>query len=170
MMPKQWRTLAWLPGYEISEDGDVRHTTAKATRPRGYVLKGCFNSHGYRVYKLVGPGGKRVYSAHRLVCEAFHGSPPTPKHHAAHGDGSPANNHFSNLRWASCKDNLADRAQHGTEMRGERNGRAKLTAPQVEEIRSRFVGRYGQIANLSREYGLSHSAMFSICHGENWNG
>ncbi|WP_196232897.1 NUMOD4 motif-containing HNH endonuclease [Sphingomonas segetis] len=167
---KEWRTLDWLPGYEISEDGDIRHTTKKATRPAGYVVKGCVNGQGYLKAKLSTPTGKRQLAIHRLVCEAFHGPQPSPDaFHVAHGDGNPLNNHYTNLRWATCKDNLADRRRHGTHPNGERNPRARLTWDDVRSIRRRFVGDRGEVAALAREYGVSHGAMQAVCNGSHWH-
>lgn len=164
---KEWRTLRWLPGYEVSEDGDLRHTFRKATRPAGYVLKGCY-CQGYRVYKLRNGDGKRIFKAHRLVCEAFHGPAPEGKPEVAHCDGNRANNHYTNLRWASRQENDRDRVDHGTDPTGERNPRAILTWELVREIRSRFDGSRGQIAALAAEYGLSKGGMAMVCYGRNW--
>jgi hypothetical protein len=168
LSPKQWRTLPWLPGYEISEDGDVRHTTRKATRPAGYVLKGG-TCNGYRIYKLPVGGVKRIYSAHRLVCEAWHGHKRNVLHReAAHNDGNRANNHYSNLRWASRTENNADRKAHGTDPVGERNPRARLNWGQVSLIRERYTGARGEITALAREFGVSHGAMCAVLDGRHW--
>lgn len=167
---KEWRTLDWLRGYEVSEDGDVRHTTRKATRPAGYVLKGCIQNDGYRIYKLTVFGHKRIYKAHRLVCEAFHGRPSNERREVAHCDGNPANNHHSNLRWASRKENDADRVAHGTGPQGEGNPRAKLNIEQVRSIRARFTGAAGQLADLAGEHGLTVSGIRAIISRRTWRG
>lgn len=164
---KEWRSLDWLPDYAVSEDGDVMRVTDGVTRKRGFMPAGNFHD-GYRRFKLTIAGKKTTVLAHRLVCEAFHGPAPDEKHQVAHGDGDRANNHYTNLRWATCQENLDDRKTHGTETRGERNGRARLSAAQVAEIRRSYTGKYGDIARLAREYGLSHSAMRSICKGDHW--
>jgi hypothetical protein len=44
----------------------------------------------------------------------------------AHNDGSRENNHWTNLRWATQRENMADTARHGTHNRGSRNGQAKI--------------------------------------------
>lgn len=163
---KEWRTLDWLPGYEVSEDGDLRHTTRKATRPAGYVLKGCISY--YRLYKLGKGENKRIYKAHRLVCEAFHGPAPDGKPEVAHNDGNRYNNHYTNLRWASRQENDRDRVAHGTDPRGERNPRALLNWDKVREIRSRWDGTFSHSRELAEEYGLTVSGMVGVCKGRNW--
>lgn len=45
---------------------------------------------------------------HTLVCLAFHGPKPTPKHQVAHKDCNKMNNGYLNLRWATPKENIAD--------------------------------------------------------------
>jgi hypothetical protein len=51
---------------------------------------------------------------HRVACEHRHGRPPTPSHQAAHNCG---NGHLGcvnprHLRWATRKENMADKAIH----------------------------------------------------------
>ena len=167
----EWRVVPSNATYEVSEFGDVRRAIAGRTRKKGHVLKGTANKLGYVRFKVMRPGGgKALIFAHRWVVEAFIGCAPTNKHQVAHNDGNPSNNHFSNLRWATCRENLADRARHGTELRGERNGRARLTADQVLEIRREFKSRrrFGAISALAREYDMSIGAIFSIVHEYNW--
>lgn len=43
---------------------------------------------------------------HRLVCEAFHGVPPTQKMVVIHLDEDATNNRPENLRWGTQKENM----------------------------------------------------------------
>lgn len=158
---REWRTLEWLPGYEISEDGDVWN---------GFrLLTGCAHPEGYRQFKLTtATAGKKIYKAHRLVCEAFHGKPVAPRTEAAHNDGDPANNHFSNLRWATRRENNHDRYLHGTSVVGEGNPRNILSEEQVAQIRDRFTGKRGEQSAMAREYGVSPGCIAGILRGKNW--
>lgn len=57
----------------------------------------------------------KSHRAHRYVCEAKNGLPPTAAHEAAHSCG---NGHLGcinpgHLRWATRKENAADRSLHG---------------------------------------------------------
>ena len=162
--------LDWMPDYDIAENGEVRRITPAKTRGNiPYVVNG--NTYrGYTRVKLMMPNGKkRCLSVHRLVCEAFHGAPPSRKHHAAHFDGDPQNNHYSNLRWATAKENVGDdRTRHNRHPAGERNGRSVLNWTLVKRIRSEFTGAYGEASRLARKYGLSNSAMRSVLTGEHW--
>lgn len=48
----------------------------------------------------------KTYRVHRLICEAFHGPPPTPEHVCMHLDENAAHNHCDNLQWGTQKENL----------------------------------------------------------------
>src|SRR3982751_5117101 len=90
-------------GYLVSSSGDI-------TGPKGAVLRTRNLGAGYRAVIVYLPGHvRRMVRVHRMVAEAFHGPAPTPKHEVAHWDGDPANNRAANLRWATSKENKADR-------------------------------------------------------------
>jgi len=86
--------------------------------------------------------------------------------HAAHCDGDRLNNHYSNLRWATAKDNCADKLLHGTVQRGENNARAKLTESEVREIRKSNSPN----TVLARQYGrgLTKNGIQAIKAGRTW--
>jgi hypothetical protein len=57
----------------------------------------------------------------------------------------------------------------GQKRHGERNGRAKLTKEQIQEIRARYTaGGISQTA-LAREYGTVQGHIWRIVHGVQWN-
>ncbi len=73
-------------------------------------------------------------TVHALVCRAFNGPPPTPLHEVAHWDNNRANNVPSNLRWATKKENEADRIRHGTRLVGSALPWAVMTEEDVRGI------------------------------------
>lgn len=108
-MTEEWRPAS-VAGYEVSSLGRVR--TLRGPWPvvmklqrgnRGHSWAGLVNAEGRQVTRFV----------HRMVCEAWHGPPPTPKHQAAHGDCDKENNRPENLRWATQAENLADCKRNG---------------------------------------------------------
>lgn len=108
------------------------------------------------------------WTAARLVCEKVHGTPPTSKHEAAHncGKGSEGCVNPRHLRWATRKENEADKLIHGTLTRGERHGGSKLTEADVAEIRSlrgKMLHR-----DLALQFGVTPSAIGLIQRGERW--
>ena len=121
MADEIWRPVAGCEGqYEVSNLGRVRSLDRIGTqgtrwgrsmsvRLKGRILKPGTVAGGYQ-YVKIGPVGALV---HRLVLEAFAGPCPEGME-CAHDDGNPANNHASNLRWATKIENQADRRRHGT--------------------------------------------------------
>lgn len=162
----EWRALSWLPSYEISENGLVRRCVAASSYPAGMILQGTVIPKGYRRYNLQVDGKYRALLANRLVCEAWHGPPPSGAHQAAHGDGNPKNDHWSNLRWATPKENEADKRLHGTSQVGERNPAAKLNWALVREIRA--AGYSIKLREWSARTGVSMGVIARVRAGEVW--
>jgi HNH endonuclease len=50
----------------------------------------------------------------KIVCEKIYGLPSTPKHEPAHNCGNVKCINWKHLRWATHKENHADRVIHGT--------------------------------------------------------
>ncbi len=118
---------------------------------------------GYSVVRLDG----RNHYINRLVCAAFHGSPPFPDAEAAHRNGIRSQNESSNLRWATSKENHADRRIHGTDPRGERHPRAKLTDDDVLAIRRETLGRQ-RVSILTERFKVSRSTIYRILDRSIW--
>lgn len=155
----------WLPtayaGYFVSSLGRVRG-------PKGTLLKLHDNGKGYLQAGIRGTS----MTVHSLVCETFHGPRPDGME-VAHRDGVRTNNHVDNLRWATRKDNHQDKKAHGTwsvgpGLRGEANGNSKLTADQVQDIRSVFPRPRGTQARLARHYGVRTTTIANIWNEKFW--
>lgn len=103
--------------------------------------------------------------AHRIVCEAVYGPPPSPNYDAAHSCGVRACCNPAHLRWDTRKGNMADSLTHGTRLIGERVTGAKLTAADVIAIRSQPDRSQ---ADLAREYGVNQSNISQIRNRKRW--
>lgn len=151
-----------IPGfslYEVSADGQI--FLKKSSRPRKLQT----NRAGYFVVGLKGDDGKKhTVSVSRAVCLAFHGLPPSPDHQAAHLNSVRKDNREENIAWKTLKENHADRHLIGTTNKHETNGRAKLTAAQVTEIRTSFDG----VCRLAERYGVAHSTISDIRSRKLW--
>lgn len=113
----------------------------------------------------------KMRQVHRLACEHLHGPPPTDLHQAAHTCGVRLCVNSRHLRWATRKENEADKVKHGTagrQPRGEKCLMAKLTASQVTEIRNRYGDGGHTHRSLASEYGVAHCTVGFIIRGESW--
>jgi hypothetical protein len=130
-------------------------------------LKASPNNHGYPAFTAWCFGKKRTFLLHQVICEAFHGVKPFPGAQARHLDGNPLNDRADNIKWGSAKENIADKRVHGRVSEGERNGQAKLTAPQVLAIRERRAAGVSQVG-LAREYGVTERVIWLIVTRRAW--
>ena len=126
-----WKTLPYRDGlFALSEYGDIRRmrTIQAHKHVAGALLRHHSNGNKYCfvVFSVAKGKCKREY-VHRLVCEHFNGPAPTPKHEVGHYDNDPTNNHFSNLRWVTKKENQGDRRRNET-MPGQKNYGLRLWA------------------------------------------
>jgi hypothetical protein len=106
----------------------------------------------------------------RIMCELAHGPAPTPTHEAAHSCGKAYSGCVNplHLRWATPKENAADKEMHGTVVRGERHYGTTLTEVDVRRIRSlrgEVLGR-----DLAEEYGVTAGCISEIQNMKSWRG
>jgi len=96
--PEEWRQALDVLPIEVSSLGNVRDLVSKMPRtPR--VVRGKRSSR--LEITLTRSWGKKAFRLARLVCETFHGEPPTPAHVVLAKDGDPTNCRADNLRWAT---------------------------------------------------------------------
>jgi len=176
---EEWKPISGFYGfYEVSSHGRVRslERMVYANHPCGRVigqpikakiLKPIADRDGYMRVNLYRDGKSQSGMVHRFVCRAFHGENPEGRTHVAHGDGSRANNHFMNLRWATPQENSDDMTKHGTVRKGGGHPRAKLAFTDVQQIIKRRHG--GETyTSIATSYGVSISTISSIIYGKNW--
>jgi hypothetical protein len=160
----EYRPVIGAERYKIGSDGSL-------IGPSGRTLNPGRDTYGYRQALIYSTdGSRRMRKVHQLVLEAFTGPRPTPKHQCAHWDGNPENNAVTNLRWATAKENIADKIRHGraTRTNGEINGQVKLTAEKVREIRARCAAGAGQYV-IASEYGVKQPTISNIITGKTWS-
>jgi hypothetical protein len=159
-----WKPIPFSDGYSISSHGRFRadRRTSKAWLPG--PRKPAALSNGYFYIRFLHNGKKRRELLHRVVAMVFIGPPPSPHHHVAHNDGNPGNNRLDNLRWATPKENNADKRKHGTFKLGTGTTSAKLTEDDVRAIRlSNLSG-----AELAEVYDVTRRTIDRARSGEGW--
>lgn len=162
----------WLDfsDYEISEFGDVWSCKDGERRP---LLGTVSKRHGRLQVGLSQRGVKKTFGVYRLVAFVFIGPPPdSERTQVQHKDGSGhlgrgSNNHYSNLKWGSPKENSADAKVHGTQVFGEKQGRSVLTEYQATEVKRRLVDGESA-ASIARELGVSAYPVYHILYDRVW--
>ena len=157
---ERWLAIAGYEGfYEVSDQGRIR----TSYRRPGTGEFGHKHNTGYLGRKLCKDGRVQFRFVHQLVLEAFVGPRPNAAQ-AAHSNGVRTDNRLSNLRWATAKENAADRERHGNTARGERHGNAVLTEDDVQHIR-RSTKTHVAVA---KELGVCRSLVGYVRRGRLW--
>jgi hypothetical protein len=143
------------PRYFVGDDGTVLGLAGQPLQQRS-------TSKGYMRCKI---GGETVL-VHHAVLKAHVGPCPEGME-AAHGDGNPANNAVTNLRWATPAENSADRERHGRTWHpsGSTNPKSKLTEAQVAEVKRLCASGVRQ-RNVAEQFGIRQSAVTMIVNGK----
>lgn len=162
-MAVEWRPIPGFEAYEVNHYGYVRNA---ANRRRLMRFESGKRLNVRLTIRTGHPKGQ-TFGVGVAVLSAFVGPRPGPNYDCSHLDGDLWNNHLSNLAWETKSQNTLRKVEHGTMVRGERHHQAKLTAPQVLEIRRR-VAAGATKASLAREFGVSQPAIRHIHVRRNW--
>lgn len=115
-MSEQWKPVPSKPGVLASNLGRIKLPEIVSKMPNGgmriYKTKPVFGCKA-KASKTARHLFMNVFSrsfgnlkVHRLVCEAFHGPPPSPSHIVIHLNEDGIDNRSENLRWGTQKENL----------------------------------------------------------------
>lgn len=166
---RKWRVVPSFPWLEASSDGRVRRTLVALNGMRPREIEGAIDKRGYIMLCIQRGNIRRGnIGKHVLICEAFHGLRPSPAHLVAHWDGDSTNNVPSNLRWATEKENAADRTRHGHTLRGTDVNTAKLNEFVVLEMRrlAKEEGFTGK--QLGEMFGVDRNHATRVLNGKCW--
>jgi DNA-binding transcriptional regulator YiaG len=156
-MSEEWRDIEGEPGYQVSSEGRVRsfykrggagHWFIASTPQR--ILRPSPNKAGYLGVNLRN-GYARIAP---LAMRAFIGPCPGGME-VCHNDSNPRNNHVSNLRYDTHKNNMAEAPKVGPD---------PLSPSQVQNIRSLRSGGMS-CPDIAKLYHLSRSHIAGICAG-----
>lgn len=126
--------------------------------PGCWLWTGDTNKDGYGRLQV---GGKKVY-AHRYA----YGDPRGV--YVLHRCDNPPCVRRSHLFAGTQAINMRDRNAKGRQAKGERNGRAKLNAEQVAEIRNAYAPHRMTRPALAERYGVSEAVIGDILARRTW--
>jgi hypothetical protein len=147
--------------YYVTEDGKVFRN--------GKELKQSLNDKGYHRVKLSFGNTGKIVRINKMVAETYIPNPEN-KSEVNHWDGNKSNNHVSNLKWCTHKENMEHASINNLMSKGENHPKAKLTNKEVEFIRNNYIPRhkeYGMRA-LARKFNVSKQPIHDIIHNKTW--
>lgn len=174
-----WRDISGYPGYQVSNDGNVRTLTRRVQKGAamvtkyGRMLPQRANRGGYLAVKLSRNGKRKTRVVHRLVIEAFGPPQPSPTHECNHKDLDKTNNRIENLEWVTRSENLSHMYRNRSVRRPNRSGSqhplAKLSDEDVQRIRSMYRPGVTTHQQLAAQFGVSRAHIGFILSGRFWN-
>lgn len=157
-----WKNIEGYEQYQVSNFGNVKTVANEATR-KERLLKPLAHYKGYKRVGLCLNNKAKFYFIHRLVATYFLENNDN-KETINHKDGNKENNHYLNLEWATYRENMNHAIDNKLSSCGERNGRAKLTYEQVEEIKQSLLSQ----RKLAVIYEVCQTTIGKIKQGKGW--
>jgi hypothetical protein len=185
MVEERWSPIPGFALYDASTLGRIRSWNqrgrnchgVRAKNPR--LMKLSQRPDGYVAVRLPRDNGVvKTMKVHRLVLLAWVGEPPVDpvngRWESSHMDGQRNRNELNNLAWEAPRANFRRQTPHGRReksyRRGERHHNAKLTAADVEAIKTAYAAGGISQRKLARQHGVTQGAISHILRGRNWSG
>lgn len=148
----------------VSSHGNVKN------KQTGHILAHTMRK-GYHGVTLYDKERYKIARVHALMVRVFENNFDESLV-AAHMDGNKDNNHLSNIKLVTQKENIMHKKIHGTMAIGEKNYNTRLTRDQVIEIKRLIKNKKSnklsnkKIANM---YGVYENAIYNIISGKSYS-
>lgn len=167
MQIKDTKDVKWTPvvGYEdlylVSTNGKVYSIRShKILAPRKH-------NAGYLRVTLSRNGKRKDAYIHRLMCEAFFGTPNDGRNYVNHLDEDPAHNQITNLEWTTNSNNVKYSWERHREERAkyfQENSSLKIGVVGIDRQTKKEIGRWDSMSNAARDLGVHVSGIsYSAC-------
>lgn len=163
-----------FPNYFVTEEGNVYSTMpfgggGKSKSPEiPRKLKPKISNKMRRSIKMCKNGKVFTRNIAPLILETF--IEPRPKGMlACHGINGTLDDSLSNLCWQTSSDNMRDKIRDGTDQRGRKNGRAKLTEIEVRTIRYLCSSNPKLQKHCAQIFDVHISTINAIHYRRHWN-
>lgn len=128
-----------------------------------WLWKGKPDIYGYGRIQLM----RKTFKAHRIAYELTY-NPPPPELAVCHHCDVRNCVRPDHLFLGTTADNQKDMEQKGRSLFGEKNGRAKVTQEQVEEIRRLYAQGGITQARIGYLFGITQNMVSKIILKQNW--
>lgn len=137
---------------------------------REKILKTYKEKSGYLLIHLFKNRKSKTYRIHELVLLTFIGVKPDSME-CCHNDGNPGNNHISNLRYDTKRNNWNDSVLHGTrfqpDSKGSKSGKSRLDESQVQIIKNLLSNKL-KIKEIAKTFCVSINTIYQIKYNKTW--
>jgi hypothetical protein len=159
METKDISEIVGIPNVVLSKDGRLWKN--------GVEKKISLNVSGYPVTAFSVKNKTKLFYIHQLLLKAFVRMPNRGEE-CLHINGIKNDCRLENLRWGTRKENVADAIKHGTATVGERNGGARLSQDDANNIR--LVKETYKLFNkqIANYYGVTSSTISRIIRNETY--
>jgi hypothetical protein len=151
---EEWKSLESIdfPNYMGSTYGRLKNRFDR-------IIKGSLHGGYYRTGIVNNKNQTKSVLIHTLIARIFLGPPPDDTYTVDHIDGNRINNHVTNLRWASPKEQR---------MNQKREGKRRSSKP-ITQMASdgTEIFTWLKIRDASAFLGLSHTNLSKVCKNGN---
>ena len=157
-----WKEIIGFENYFVSSLGKVKNL-------KGSILSFGI-SKGYQKVGLYSNNKRTNLYIHRLVAKAFIDNSEN-KPEVNHINGIKTDNRVGNLEWCTSSENKVHAYDNGLSqpIKGEFNGKSKLSKEDVLEIRKKYNAGSITQRELSLRYKVSQCMINNIINHINWN-